>query len=202
MGMSLLMGINVDEASCFVKVLLADGLLVSNTQPLLELRPCPGQDLSTQSTATLQQKLPQFLAKNSTLQPFEHKPKQNNTTPKVHIFQPPSNSCKTYPKMFFQQHFTQKFRKKLEKIAKTSPNPPTSHPPRLLNKRAIRARRVKRKRRMRRKPPNVSSGEDFWGTNNLVVRSGLVGGFNPSEKYDRQIGSFPQTFGVKMTKNI
>ncbi len=26
----------------------------------------------------------------------------------------------------------------------------------------------------------------------------LVGGFNPSEKYDRQIGSFPQ-IGVKIT---
>ena len=28
-----------------------------------------------------------------------------------------------------------------------------------------------------------------------------VGGFNPFEKYDRQIGSFPQGFGVKI-KNI
>ena len=26
----------------------------------------------------------------------------------------------------------------------------------------------------------------------------LVGGFNPSEKYDRQIGSFPQVSGVKI----
>ncbi len=121
----------------------------------------------------LQQKLPHFLAKNSTLQPFEHKPKQKQTTPKVHIFQPPSNSFKVYPKIFFEQHFTQKFtEKKLAKLPKHPPNLPTSHPPRLLNKRAIRARRVKRKRRMRRKPPNVFQGKNFWGANNLVLRSG------------------------------
>ena len=28
----------------------------------------------------------------------------------------------------------------------------------------------------------------------------LVGGFNPFEKYARQIGSFPQGFGVKIKK--
>ncbi len=29
---------------------------------------------------------------------------------------------------------------------------------------------------------------------------GLVGGFNPFEKYARQIGSFPPSFGVKIPK--
>ena len=36
----------------------------------------------------------------------------------------------------------------------------------------------------------------------LTQISHLVGGFNPFQKYARQIGSSPQTIGVKIPKNI
>ena len=45
---------------------------------------------------------------------------------------------------------------------------------------------------------SISVSNDFWVI--MVISYKLVGGFNPPEKYARQIGSFPQV-GVKI-KNI
>ena len=161
MGMNLLMGINVDEASCFVKVLPAvDGSSVSNTQPLLELRPEArariwnlSQVFGTESQLC---NLPQQTNPNQ-------KYKKNN--PKdTHLPKPPSNSFIVRPpkKNIGCANICPK--KSLHKLETSPPkHPPTKLPPLsppkiqgLLNKRAIRASRVKRKRRIKRKPRDFS----------------------------------------------
>ena len=37
--------------------------------------------------------------------------------------------------------------------------------------------------------------------NKIITLQNLFGGFNPFEKYARQIGSFPAKIGVKIPKN-
>ena len=48
---------------------------------------------------------------------------------------------------------------------------------------------------------NASQKFPNWGQKPRKKNSNLVGGFNPFEKYARQLGSFPQRFGLKI-KNL
>lgn len=161
--MNLLMGINVDEASCFVKALPAvDGSSVSNTQPLLKLRP--------EARARICH-LPTVFGTESPLcnLPRQTNPNQNEkkATQKIHIFQnPESNSFIVRPQKNVAQTFAPKNHyTNWKNLPKTSPPQPPNFVASqigLLNKRAIRASRVKRKRRIKRKPPKIFLGQQTW----------------------------------------
>ena len=160
------MGINVDEASCFVKALPAvDGSSVSNTQPLLKLRP--------EARARICH-LPTVFGTESPLcnLPRQTNPNQNEkkTTQKIHIFQnPESNSFIVRPQKNVAQTFAPKNHyTNWKNLPKTSP-PAASQLCRLPN-RAPQQACHPRQPGEAQETHQAKASEDFFGATNLVIR--------------------------------